>query len=463
MPERPQIRKELNEAFCTIPDLHAFLCDRFRSVYKRLPDGADRNTIITRLFDEEDDQKIWQEFQKHLKLEGVCVATSKNNAEDEKFISFESSADDTVLCAGISRESIIQRCWGTPTSPSLRNVELYCPWKYTQHESLAQALVRLAIHGGIKIFSVEDHKFWFSRHTADVKNCIGAQDHEWQAEPGCSSETSGWYFSESTLIKPKEATASLLGSHITGKLVADELNNSMNLWILDFIDREITWFMQDPLRFGVPYHKDYLSVITKLWPHWKDSLRNSPALLRHLLSCAMAHPDAPKSQASAGLMRAGPRTVKQCLLPALVFAMSIDAALASHKVQVRPKLAEHPGNFEMLQDDAHLVGLILINRQFLRLQHQKWGTSVVLLPHEQRTLRDLRNYRRIGSPPNELERLTTKSQAEVLITRDPDMIELLAQPPDRLGNYILRELNELKDRLEVQVAQVVNKSTGSKS
>lgn len=460
VPDKRQLRIEMNSLFRTEQSLREFVLDFFPEVIKALPDSTSRVDIINKLFTiEYDNSRIWAALQRNSKCRNLELGTNSNNVDR---IVIDLTSSESVRWAGMPVQEIVEYCWGSGCDSSGRPIEMHCHWRYPQQEELARALLRLAIHGGVRTLCVENHRLWYDRHKSDLGNCIGLINHDWQADPGHSPSSHAWRFQEIDRAVSQDGMESANELFSNGPQLAKILDELMDKWILEWLNNEFDWVFTDPLRLGIPYHQEYLDWMKKIWPQWRLRLGSSPELLHHVLCCALISPESTKAQAVAGSMRAGPKTVKECLLPAIAFAMVIDAALVPFEAHVNLKQSELPGNFEFLNDRTQLLGLVAVDRQLLatRLLQQSWATPIVLLPHEQRSLGSLRNHRRMGTPQNALERLTRKPCGEILITRDPEMITLFQQPPEHLGRHIIKELQEIHDRLEAEVRHAVEKAVG---
>lgn len=164
--------------------------------------------------------------------------------------------------------------------------------------------------------------------------------------------------------------------------IAATIHHACDAWVLEklriLMDRFLSSDSKRPVTLlGYTIEEGIRDVIDSVWTDWQSRLEDDRELLHHFLAMMLtAEGDQEAMHAIAGV---GPRTVKPCLFPALVFSLAICACLPDRLSRPKPS---QPGNLG--EDDlaGHSCAVQLVGGERLQtsLRGHRWATPIVLLP-----------------------------------------------------------------------------------
>jgi hypothetical protein len=158
-------------------------------------------------------------------------------------------------------------------------------------------------------------------------------------------------------------------------------------WVLQRLDDKWQQLLANPHAQTIGYQpsEDNLKLMNQTWESWYRQLNGDPQLCHHFLSLMLKADGMHNCQVDTGI-GLGPKTLTQCLWPALVFSLLLsphfDGGFGPH----RPI----PGNLGATlaggqRRSGHVCGIQRHNRKLLSLGlgGHRWKTQVVMLPGSQ--------------------------------------------------------------------------------
>lgn len=379
----------------------------------------------------------------------------------KSFVHISEVSSDMVAWSGIAVKDVVDLCWGQPTDGIVSQIAIRFVARYSRQKLLANGFLRLAVHGGVKLFEAQEVDLWPARCREAADTCLGVRHKYWLPTAVANSHPEAWQFATVgplAMLEGEQADEqSPLPTQYKGDDLAATLEEYMDRWVLKRLDVLVEQVLDgrsvELLELNI--HPEFIKSMTKIWPIWHQAIDSDPRLLRHMLASILTTAEKAKARADAAVLRAGPRTVETCLLPAVIFALSIEVALRSG---LSPKMGRTPTNFELKAEDAHLVGLQLARGVALdqALSQLTWSTSYVLLAHERTPITSLRHGRRIGKPEDPLRTLTQPSIGNTtIITQDTHFRHLLAHKPSELREYLHEALEEMDQEFKEEAKRVI--------
>lgn len=344
--------------------------------------------------------------------------------------------------------TLVADCWGVSrnvgSSGEKRDIR-FVPG-IDSFPELSHAILRLALHGGVRYLAVDTPDLWRLRLENLSNRCIGTNSKTWRPaqsvtrSPGSPGQL-GWKIE--ALVPPGEQTqlAMLDCEPIS---LANELNEAMDVWVIERMDSSLALVFEGDIQtLQIEIGRQFRDRMKTIWVKWRR-ITSDRRLLQHMITSIMT---ADEESEQTGLLRAGPVTLEGCLLPATVFALAIEVAM---ECELSPRLSPLPANFAFSEIDTHLVGLQLVRGlQLSQVAREiSWRTGIVLLAHERTPVSSLENWRRIGEPgPNSqvsnFSRASNDSTA--IITQDTEFLRLLRAEPEHLRQYLLAQLATVRD------------------
>lgn len=335
--------------------------------------------------------------------------------------------------------SLVARLWGNPRD--VRGIggrqDAVLAYDVDNAPDLTNSFLRLALHGGLDLLAVDNPVLWQMRLENLSHKCIGTSSKTWRPGSATSSATeqSGWSLESSPISQGVESPRAAFDADNT--TLAQSLSSAMDAWVIERMDATLALIFEgDTSVLQIEIGTSFRTQMKATWKTWRR-LVDDKNLLRHMIASTMISDE---DSEQTGLLRAGPRTLYACLLPATVFALALEVAMAC---QLAPSRATVPANFTLSQLDTHLVGLELIRGIQLSQKSREinWRTGIVLLTHERTPASALSNWRRLGEPEGAAKSFAHATGDNVaIITQDTEFIRLLKYEPHLLRQYLLAQL-----------------------
>jgi hypothetical protein len=263
-------------------------------------------------------------------------------------------------------------CWGAPDRENTyaKRAEIYFDAPWVKSDLLAKAFARLIVHDGASAVHANDADVWMDRLKKDLPGCIGTTSQEAKPlvrplAPGASTDALG----RITCVHDLEADSCEL---------AETMHHAMDEWVLTRLDLMIAGVLAGQAHRLLHYEisEAFFPSMERDWRAWMDVLAKNPPLRRHFLQATLTTADSPASPAA--LIRLGPKTLPQCVLPATVFALVIRIATGK---DTHPDNATRVHNLHHDSDPAHLLGLELVEGWHLhkRFGEIKWPPGYIML------------------------------------------------------------------------------------
>jgi hypothetical protein len=346
---------------------------------------------------------------------------------------------NTTTCwTGVPRpDHLVETCWGKAKSeavhPTPTDVVFSLLWM--DDAPLAEAMARLAVHGGTRRLFVDENEEWSQRVARDTPGCIGASNCPWRPEILDAVQAP-------SVLSP---TVEVDSAHE----LATMLQSRMDQWTLDRVSY-LLWksmsSVENAIRFlHFQVHADFLVPIKQSWESWQSQMAADAVLREHFLRGTLAT----SAQKSASRVRIGPRTIEPCLLPAVVFALAIGVATGRGTKPLHD--VAHAGVDDLVRNlthgaqAAHLLGLELVEQQkiLLKFGEIQWPSGYAFLARAENSVRELiEQGRRLSSRDLERERANFKNRDYghvTIFTCDQGFMNAVADGPAALNKYI-REL-----------------------
>jgi hypothetical protein len=265
----------------------------------------------------------------------------------------------------ISAADPLGRMWGSPEGDPGVPIDLVIEGPVDQLEGLSSAVMRLGLHGGVRILHVDEPAAW-DRLGRTLITCIGVDVSDWRWSSAPSSTS--WRILDRSSAPPVSIRTN---GDVAVETFAADLHRDMDRWVW----ARITYLMKavlagDEERTHVAIHESIRTQMATVWAKWSHTLDVQPNLLKHFLSAMLT--TATPLRSDTARARLGPHVIERGLLRALLFALSVDVGLLA---ETGPHEGGMPINLVFCDADAHLVALELISNKFMH-------TVVLDLAHE---------------------------------------------------------------------------------
>ena len=342
-------------------------------------------------------------------------------------------------------KALIKMTWGNPRvyEPGARPADIVFLLDKYKHDDLVHALIRVVVHGGANTLRVHDSKDWVHKIDLNRPGCIGVRC-EW--DPKLTEATE-----QDSRLWPGPIDEHLGDSNA----VAGVLHEEMDFWVLErieyFLNRMLEGPKEEAIRLlAVPIHASFLTPIRESWTRWRSQMDASPTLRRHFFRTMLSTPAS--SDPMGALIRVGPRTVKDCLLAATVFALAIEGAMG-HRASLESfddNVKEAPAlkNMSYGNRDAYLLGLELIERQSLALRFGdiQWPRGYGLMARAEVSVEELLACERPMNKEEPQRTLITLDRQDyshvTLLTRDIKFCSALGHGTNELRAYVEKIISE---------------------
>ncbi|WP_437981392.1 ABC-three component system protein [Sorangium sp. So ce117] len=373
-------------------------------------------------------------------------------------IRIDSAAPNQLRWIGSHSPTVyISTCWGSPegeASPQPGELVFEPAWR--RHKALSQAVIRLGVHGGIGILYAPNPKLWLEAITRRLPGCIGTPEQSWEPREGLLGSSQQWCVSDLDNAPQWNNDLFACDEVHAADALATEIHNAMDAWIATRLDDLMSRLVNGIQTLPYPIHGDFLPEVEVLWQSWKSALEQSSEFRRHFLSTMLAVSDVQNSHdGGAALIRLGPRTVKSCVLEAVVFAMAVEIATRRGTIPCSGDRI----NLKHASQNAQLFGLRLIERFELdsHFGHLIWAPGYAFLAHARRPAGELRALSRRFSEPDEINLTLGRSDDThvTIIPRDGGFLDGLRNGPEALAKHILRVIVAQDEAVRRRVMQSI--------
>jgi hypothetical protein len=230
----------------------------------------------------------------------------------------------------------LAEAWGDPRIPgSVKPIDIALRLRWFGGPSpLQAAIIRLAVHGGVRMLYVPEAAIWHRAILDAGPGCLGISSEGWHpvllpAGQKPQAHDGRWYIATLIAANIDNSPSLLLPDSAT-----NDLEHTLDRWTLLALDarmRELIDGHIQPKWFEWRIANDLRKAIGPVWLQWhNDLLAPSAFELRERFFRTMlvvrTGQSGPSESALAGRIRIGPRIVKECLVYGLVFALIIETA-----------------------------------------------------------------------------------------------------------------------------------------
>jgi hypothetical protein len=319
-----------------------------------------------------------------------------------------------------------------------------------RHRGVADALLRVAIHGAGGTLYVTDPDKWKERSKLAVNSCLGTR---WNY----GSPTIGMNGYDVWRLRPYSEYVDCplpINDDFAPQDIETIIHAAMDLKLLDNLAESLSSALEDEdfneLGFGI--ERRLSQSMWEMWRSWDAILRAEPEVLGHFfrVTLSKAAPD----QHRFARNRAGLKTLVPCLLRGVVFALAIRVCLQK---DFRPCLGSEFENIKASDGMGHLCGLELIETISIvqKVGSLSWDTNYVLLPHYTDSGDDIpeicKNLLTSGGSYSRFD--DPQPLTPLFITNEGAFARALAEGSDSLKAHLVRVVARWQARQEAELAQ----------
>lgn len=322
----------------------------------------------------------------------------------------------------------------------------------SRHRDVADALLRLAIHGEGGTLFVVDPDRWKNRSAELVNKCIGTR---WdQASPSVASPASHLW-SLQPLADYSDVELPFQAEYTPVDLAAI-LHTQLDLELLNKLSESASRILRDndPSELGLDVQSDLAKEMWMVWQQWESVLKEKPELLSHFFRVMLSKAD--RGQLALAQGRVGLHTFVPCLLRGIIFALAIRACLPW---DFRPIKDERHANIKAKLGHTHLCGLELIDTVTIvqRVGHMAWDSECVLLPHYTDSGDEIPALSQSLMAPGGNQGRLDKAMAvpPLFFTGEGAFIRALAAGKDALEQHLLAIVDRWHKRQETEITKAV--------
>lgn len=299
-------------------------------------------------------EALWDEFAPH--LPGVTLhrqSRTNGTVRTGPVVGSVISNIDEDLVAAAWKDNVV------------KDITVDLPWDATS--PLIPAILRIILHQpGIERLRVRNPAAWNARLHNYADTWIALERFNLQGIGNPAIECA----------QPSTESGNSFSS---GSAVAEVIHSACDRFVLEHVDQRLGLLFEltQPRDIaGYDIARDVLQQMKVTWAAWRSPLRADAALLHHFLALMLTHEGGHDCtlDPSPG---AGPLTMEECILPAIIFGLAIAPILPTTLAPKHPQ----PGNVGQNGTSGHACGILAIKRRRMEfeLRGRQWQTQVVLL------------------------------------------------------------------------------------